>query len=87
MAGLRNFVPSFYLNPAGIAQNLDAIINGFSGVKRFLWKSIWSPLGAECYSLFMCGFLGLSESQSEVPDPIVFPVFEVERWEEETYLW
>ena len=41
----------------------------------------------ECYSLFMCGFLGLSESQSEVSDPIVFPVFEVERWEEETYLW
>ena len=38
----------------------------------------------ECYSLFMCGFLGLSESQSEVSDPIVFPVFEVEKWEEET---
>ena len=87
MAGLRNFVPSFYLNPVGIAQNLDAIINGFSVVKRFLWKSIWSPLGTECYSLFMCGFFGLSESQSELSDPIVFPVFEVERWEEETYLW
>ena len=87
MAGLCNFVHTFYLNPAGIAQNMDAILNGFSAVKRFLWKSIWSPSGAECYSLFMCGFLGFSEFQSEVSDPIVFPVFEVERWEEETYLW
>ena len=87
MAGLQDFAHTFFLNPVVIAQNLDAILNGFSAVKRFLWKSIWSPLGAESYSLFMCGVLVLSESQSEVLEPVVFPVFEVETWEEETYLW
>ena len=37
---------------------------------------------------FVClGFLGLSESQSEGDVLNIFPVFEPERWEEETYLW
>jgi hypothetical protein len=50
MAGQQDFAHTFFLNPAVIAQNLDAILNGFSAVKRFLWKSIWSPSGAESYS-------------------------------------
>nr|CAH0108468.1 unnamed protein product [Daphnia galeata] len=81
MAGQQNFVPTFLLNPAVILQNHEAIVNGFSAIKQFLEKSIWSPLGAECYSLFVWRALGLSESQSEVLEMNVFP------WEEETYLW
>jgi hypothetical protein len=87
MAGQDNFVRAFFLNPAVIVQDHEAISNGLTAIKSFLKNSIWSPLGAECYSLFVLGFLGLSESQSEGDVLNIFPVFEPERWEEETYLW
>ena len=86
MDGQDNFVRALFLNPAVIVQDHEAISNGLTAIKSFLKNNIWSPLGAECYSLFVWGFLGLSESQSEGDVLNIFPVFEPERWEEETYL-
>jgi hypothetical protein len=66
MAGQENFVPTFFLNPAVILQDQKAISDGFTAIKKFFKNSIWSPIGAECYSLFVWGVLGLGESLSEV---------------------
>ena len=75
MTGQDNFIPTFFLNPAVILQDHEAIAKGFTAIKKFLKNIIWLPLGAECYSLYEWVVLGLRESQSEVEVMNVFPVF------------
>jgi hypothetical protein len=54
----------------------------------FFLENIWSPLGANIYSLFVSGVVGATGhlSDAQALDVSLF-AFEPERWKEKEYIW
>jgi hypothetical protein len=87
MAGQQNLVLPLIVNPVEITRNREAVLNGFLAIQRFFRANIWSPLGANIYSLFVSGVAGAIWHLSDAQVLNNFPVFAPERWEEKDFLW
>ena len=82
MAGQQNLVLPFIVNLVEVTRNREAVLNGLFAIQRFFRANIWSPLGANIYSLFVSGVTGATFHLLDAQVVNNFPVFAPERWEE-----
>ena len=87
MAGQQNLVLPFIVNLLEVTRNREVVLNGLLVIQRFFRANIWSPLGADIYSVFDCGVTGATFHLLDAQVVNNFPVFAPGRWEERDFLW
>jgi hypothetical protein len=87
VAQQQNLVLPFLADFVEITRNREAVINGLLAIQRFFEGNIWSPLGANIYSVFHSGVVGATGHLSDAQVLNIFPAFEPERWQEKAFLW
>jgi hypothetical protein len=77
----------FSVNLVEVTRNREVVLNGLLAIQWFFRANIWSPLGANIYSLLVSGVTGATFHLFDAQVVNNFFVFASERWEERDFLW